>query len=277
MNYLFYCKDSIPDYLKITLNSVLSVDKDAKIFICSNKDPKFKNVEFIPLTEVISESTKSLLFQNIEDKNPLTRICYLHDAQSELNIKSFVHLENDVLLYKSFSEVKSVFQENKLNITKQSNSKILFGYSLFNSADIIHEFKNKMLEIIKYGTSTNWSFNYGVPYAESDLLGRLYDKNKNLFNLLPILPHEGEFLFDPSSYGHFIDGTESHPKKLIGGRFINHDHYIGREIKSKRIKIKFKNQKPIVSWKEKDYEVANLNIYSKRFHKFLPKQYKEYV
>ena len=35
-----------------------------------------------------------------------------------------------------------------------------------------------MLEIIKHGISTNWSFNYGVPYAESDLLGRLYDKNK---------------------------------------------------------------------------------------------------
>ena len=277
MNYLFYCENSVPDYLKFTLNSVLSVDKDAKIYLCSRKSPKFKNVEFISQDEVISNNTKKLLSKNLLDKNSISRIFILHDIQRELNIKDFVHLDNDVVIYKPFNELKKIFEDNKVNVTKPSNSKILFGYSYFDSIEILDTVKKKFIELIKFGISTSWSFNYGVPYSEFDILGKIFDQNRELVNLLPILPYENEILFDPSSYGHFLDGTETHPKKFIRGRYINHDHYVGREVKSKRIKIKFKKNKPIVIWKNQIYQLANLHLYSKRFNKYLPIEYKEFV
>lgn len=277
MNYLFYCENSVPDYLKFTLNSVLSVDKDAKIYLCSIKSPKFKNVEFISQNEVISETTKKLLSKNLYYKKNIARIVILQDIQRELNIKNFVHLDNDVLIYKPFNELNNFFEANKFNVTKPSNSKILFGYSYFDSSEILDKIKNEFIDLIEFGISTTWSFNYGTPYNEFDILGKICDQNGKLFNLLPILPFENNILFDPSSYGHFLDGTKSHPKRFIGGRYINHDHYIGREIKSKRIKIKFKKNKPIVIWKNQTYYLANLHLFSKRFYKFLPIEYRELV
>ena len=48
------------------------------------------------------------------------------------------------------------------------------------------------------------------------------------------MPNENKFMFDPSSYGHYLDGTSSHPENIRKG-YINPDHYIGREIRAKEL------------------------------------------
>ena len=277
MNYLFYCEKSIPEYIKHTINCVLSVDRDAIINVCSDEKINFKNVNTLNLSEIATEDTKKIMNSNLDDKRSIARIFYLHDAMRELRLKNFVHFDNDVLIYKPFSSLKNVFMENRLNITKSSNAKIIFGYSYINSDEVLIKLKEKISETIEYGISNRWSFNYDVPFKEEDFLGNIHSKNSELFNLLPILPNENKFVFDPSSYGHYLDGTSSHPRKIFRKGYINPDHYIGREIRAKRINVNFINHKPVVTWQKKEFDIVNLHLYSQRFEKFLPISYKEYI
>ena len=177
---MFYCEKSIPEYIKHTINCVLSVDRDAIINVCSDEKINFKNVNTLNLSEIATEDTKKILNSNLDDKRSIARIFYLHDAMRELRLKNFVHFDNDVLIYKPFSSLKNVFMENRLNITKSSNSKIIFGYSYINSDEVLIKLKEKISETIEYGISNRWSFNYDVPFKEEDFLGNIHSKNCSL-------------------------------------------------------------------------------------------------
>lgn len=277
MNYLFYSEKTVPDYMKYSINTVLSVDKDASIYFCTDEKVNFKNVKTLKLSEIASDITKNIRDSNLDHKSSIARIFYLNDVMRELNLKYFVHFDNDVLIYKPFSSLKNVFMENKLSITKPSNSKIIFGYSYINSSEVLSKLTKKIIETIEFGVSNKWSFNYDVPFKEEDFLGSIYPKNEELFNLLPILPHENKFVFDPSSYGHYLDGTLSYPRKILRKGYISPDHYIGREIIANRINVSFLDHKPVVIWQKKEFDIVNLHLYSQRFEKFLPVSYKEYI
>ena len=88
MNYLFYCEKSIPEYIKHTINCVLSVDRDAIINVCSDEKINFKNVNTLNLSEIATEDTKKILNSNLDDKRSIARIFYLHDAMRELRLKN---------------------------------------------------------------------------------------------------------------------------------------------------------------------------------------------
>ena len=96
MNYVLISLGTIPDYLKFTLNSILTVDKDATVFLCTDHNNKedFKNVKYIhPKTlenDKIQEFKSLGLYKNtIFESNPLwqtslLRIFYLESLQQNL-------------------------------------------------------------------------------------------------------------------------------------------------------------------------------------------------
>ena len=71
MNYLFYCEKSIPEYIKHTINCVLSVDRDAIINVCSDEKINFKNVNTLNLSEIATEDTKKIMNSNLDEKGQL--------------------------------------------------------------------------------------------------------------------------------------------------------------------------------------------------------------
>ena len=82
-------------------------------------------------------------------------------------------------------------------------------------------------------------------------------------------------IFDPASYGQYLDGT--HLKRgnyIFKRRWVSTSIEVGRELKSKRITVKFRNNKPIVIFNNKSFELANLHVHSKRLKKFLPLKYR---
>tara|TARA_Y100000389_G_C17458860_1_gene520130 strand:+ start:2249 stop:3115 length:867 start_codon:yes stop_codon:yes gene_type:complete len=287
MNYILISLGKFPDYVKYTINSIKSVDKNATIYVCSDVySGNFKDTNFINLNEIQNKKIQTIknlnLYQNtIFESNPLwesslLRIFYLESIISEVGINQSVHFDNDVLIYKSYDQVKDVFSDKEFNITRATNKRFVFGYSFISSLKSLSAITDNIIKFSKYGISHNWSFNYQKPYNEMDFLGKVYSDNKSLFNCLPIFPYDADTIFDPSSYGQFLDGTHMHPKKLVRGRYININHFIGAEIIAKRIKVKFTDNCPKVIWKKKSYEIANLHIHSKRLEKFLPKEYKDY-
>ena len=85
-------------------------------------------------------------------------------------------------------------------------------------------------------------------------------------------------LFDPSSYGQYLDGL--HLKRgnyIFKRRWVSTNDIVGKEIMSKRIKVKFDNSKPFVEFSNQNFDVVNLHVHSKRLQKYLPSNYKKYL
>ncbi len=276
MNYIFINIGDTPDYLKYSLNSVLSVDKEAKIIIATDKKTDFKNVIPVNLNDIRSSLTSQLIENEIYkntnlDNNKLwlrslLRIFYLYDVIDSLGINSAVHFDSDVLVYKPFIELKDNFIDNKLNITPLNSNLLVFGYSYINNKEVLFKINNHLLNEVKL-TKSN----------EMHLMSIVSKQNPNLFNELRIFPNpDSKLIFDPASYGQYISGIHKKPYRFYKKRFITEAHPIGEKIKNKELKVKFKNS-PFVISDKKVYEIANLHIHSKELKKFLPENYKEIV
>ena len=60
MNYLFTYLGNNPEYIKYCLNTVLSVDNEAKIYFSSDIQTDYKNVTYLTTTEIASDLTKEV-------------------------------------------------------------------------------------------------------------------------------------------------------------------------------------------------------------------------
>ena len=287
MNYVLVSIGTIPDYIKKTINSILTVDKDAKIFFCSDQKIQLKDIEIVDLNDIVSDLTNKIkkndIFKDtIYESNPLwstslLRIFYLRDIQKELNLEKLIHFDNDILIYKPYEEIKEYFDLSKFNITPASENRLIFGYSFIPNYEIFNTLCHSLDKKIDEGIKKDWEFNNFSPPNEMDLLGMVYRQETTLFNLLPILPYDSSIIFDPLSYGMYIDGTHTEPRKFYSKRKVDFNDLIGVELYSKRIKTKFIDNNPLVYWDNKTFKMSNLHIHSKRFEKFLPKGYKDYV
>ncbi len=287
MNYVLVSIGTIPSYITKTINSILSIDKDSKIFLGTDQKIKFKNVEIIDLKDIVSDQTNKIkqddIFKGtIFEGNPLwitslLRIFYLRDIQKKLNLKNVIHFDNDILIYKPYEELNNYFDSSRFNITPCNQNRLIFGYSFIAKYEILDNLCNFLDKKIEEGVNKEWGFNNFTPPNEMDLLGMIYNDNNSIFNLLPILPYDSPTIFDPLSYGMYIDGSHAYPRKIYSRRSINLNDTIGIELFSKRIKTKFVNNRPVVYWNNQIFEMSNLHIHSKRFEKFLPEGYKDYI
>ena len=60
MNYVLISIGNVPDYLNYTINSILSVDKNAKIIIGSDQKIQNKNIELVDLKDIESAQTRKI-------------------------------------------------------------------------------------------------------------------------------------------------------------------------------------------------------------------------
>lgn len=289
MNYLFFYYGKIPDYVLLTLNNILNIDKNAELYLATQQKVKFKNVNIFDISETnlgdkFEEINEGFVEKNLVI-NPLwvtsmLRIFALKELKGYFNLDSFVHFDLDVLIYKSFEEIreKYKFPTNKVSITQNDPRNLVFGYSYFpnhNSIDGLVAKLNKNMSDIKKLQNL---YSRGKEIPEMRHLGILNEMYPDMFNFLPSLPYENtELLFDPAAYGQFLNGT--HLKRgnyIFKRRWVSMNHLVGHELKSKRIKFKF-NSKPFVIYDKKNIELANLHIHSKNISKYLPARQINYI
>ena len=289
MNYVLILINYSPEYLKYVLNSILSVDKDAEIFVCSNKKVEYKNTKFINLDDISSRELQYFKDLNIYKNTPFAanplwmtsalRIFYLNEIVKLLNPKPVIHFDNDVLIYKPFSQIiTDDLDDSKLNITPASLKQFVFGYSFINNNYSLEKICEEINKLADYGNNNKWSFNSGKPFTEMQFLSNIYKQKQNTINLLPTLPYHSKVIFDPANYGQYFDGTHVKPRRRYEiFRNLNLNLNIDVEIKTKRIKPVFQNNSPYVIFNQNKFELVNLHIHSKRFQKFLPREYSDYV
>jgi hypothetical protein len=293
MNYVFSHFGKEPPYLKTFLNSILSVDNNAKIFFISDYELKIEKINLVNLNEFESlkqkfEELKFLTKSTQIDNNPLwvtslMRVYAVQKVVDYFNLKEFVHFDTDIIIYESFEEINSYnsFSKNKINITSHDKNNLVFGYSYFPQNklldNLVDEF-NKIILNYKYFQNRLTEDGNGF-ISEMKMLSIVSKKNPGLFYFLESLPYSNKkYLFDPAGYGQFLDGT--HRKRgnyIFKRRWIGLHTDVGKELKSKRIKVIFKNNRPYIIYNNKKFKLASLHIHSKRLWKFLPSNYSSII
>ena len=61
MNYILVAINQVPEYLKFTVNSILSVDDSAKVFLLSDSKTKFKNITQLNIQDINSQKMMKFL------------------------------------------------------------------------------------------------------------------------------------------------------------------------------------------------------------------------
>jgi hypothetical protein len=268
MNYILFFYGEIPNYLEYSLNSILSSDKNAEIYLCTNKKFDRKNITNICFDDFKDLKEKKVEIDSILSNTPLEtnplwstslmRIYVLKKLVEEFNKEEFIHFDTDVIVYKSFEDIKKNYDldKSKLNITLLDSENIFKNYDLY---------KNK--------------YSNGLVFNEMKMLKIIKIEYPEIFSLLPSTPYKNHsILFDPAGYGQFLDGSHlNRGNYYFKRRYISLTSEVGRELKSKRIKLEFKKNTPNVVYNSMKFELCNLHIHSKRLHKFLPKNYKSII
>lgn len=291
MNFIFFNIGKTPKYLNYSINSILSLEKDARVIFCSDTEIKKEGIEFLNSTslEGFSEKKAQILkiFSNSEiNQNPLwyssiLRVYVLNFVAKHLNLENFTHFDNDVLIYKNIENLKqkNYFNNQLISITKSDNNHLVFGFSYFPKIELIDNLCSYFDEILQNYSYFSDNYARGKNLNEMRMLKIAESLNPNLFYILDSLPYNNnQILFDPSSYGQYFDGT--HLKRgnhYFKRRYVSTNHIVGREIKSNRIKPIFKNNTPYVEFENNKYDLVNLHIHSKNLRKFLNKEFKSVI
>jgi len=289
MNYLFFYYGEIPKYVELALNNILNIEKNAEIFLITDKKINSKYINTLDISktnlleklETINDSyTKFNLDFNPLWATSLLRIFALQSLKNYFKIDRFVHFDTDVLIYKSFEDTLENyrFSESKISITPNDYKSLVFGYSYFPNEDLVDKLVDLLNKNISDLDFIKHKYTNGHDVSEMRHLGILNQMYPELFNLLPILPYDNhEVVFDPAGYGQYLNGTHVRRGNYIfKRRWISMKHIVGSELKSKRIKLKFK-ENPYVVYDKKNVELVNLHIHSKNILKFLPPNQESYI
>lgn len=290
MNYLLFHIGELPHHLYTCVNNILSVDGQAKIFLVSDKKTNIKNVNVININEfdyLVDKRNQILSMYKATqlETNPLwytsfLRVFALMTISRNYQLKKFVHFDNDVLIYEPFNKIEDsgVIRKNKINITQINNKNLIFGYSYFENiqnTEYLNDFFENVLDNHKEFAD---NFNRGNYMNEMRILNLAAENKPDYFSILPSLPYQSKVIFDPASYGQFLNGT--HVKRgnfFLKRRYISTNHIVGKELKSKRIMVKFNNNRPIVTFDDKSFKLMNLHVHSKNLKKFVSKEYKNLI
>ena len=109
MNYILFNKGKTPEYLKYCINSILSCDKNSKIYLITNQNIKFNNINIIQMKELAEGDdfkNSQIKVSNSELLLSFEKLFYINKLIKKINIEQFVHFDNNVIIYQPFSNIE---------------------------------------------------------------------------------------------------------------------------------------------------------------------------
>jgi len=275
MDYIFYYHGDIPNHVFDCFRSIRKVEPNSQITLCTNNKKnieKFKNLNIFTSELAESEQTKTIReLTNRSDHSlwlsSLLRIFYNLNVAKLMKVNNFVHFDTDVVVFKSFEEIKENFNHEKFNITPLNNQLLVFGYSYVGNLEIYEKVCDLVFDIVLNQKYYEKEFLKNQKFNEMAALNIAYRLKPELFNLLQILPNEhSKVVFDPASYGQYISGVH---KKLFSKGYATNNHFVGEQILNNNLKPYFNSKKAYVVFNEKKVDLVNLHIHKKNLKKFI--------
>jgi len=180
MKYILFNYGEIFDHLEASLNSIMSVDKNAEITLITDKNLNLPSIELVNINdskELIEIKEKLVdLYKSTNysaEKFPvfytsLLRVFAITQIAKEKNINEYVHFDNDVIIYKSFEEIVKNYKFNygMLNITQNKSSEVVFGYSFFPTLEIADRISNEIIRVLDNYKYYSNQFKFGKELYE---------------------------------------------------------------------------------------------------------------
>jgi hypothetical protein len=269
-NYVHCHLGKVPSYLIDSFRSIYEVEPSARLILITDQSIEIDGVEILKIYDIASEQTLKVLNMSLfsEDDNVLWRtsifrVFLVRDCIKYLNLKNCYHFDSDVLLFEPSSKFEHLINDSDgLSITYHTEDEVVFGFSKFGDINKIDEICNILCEIV-FDEQKQKEYASIMP-NEMQLLGGIYKRRPDLIKRLDVFPNENGIVFDPSSYGQYLGGTNNgHPPGWYG----NH-HVVGREIGEGILTPMIVNTKPYVEKNGEKYPLANLHIHCKNTERF---------
>lgn len=253
---------ALPEYANCSFLSIKKYTKEEPIIITDLKPFAQEINDFFNLCKKGFPSFYKDKFWLVT----LLRLYVLFLYVNKNNIKKFVHLEYDNLIYYNYDCLQKL--PTGLYLNKVGPYKGSAGFLYCNSVDRFEKFIKKITQLFEKGEVFVSQFTKYDFLNEMILIDLIHSHTKDIITYFPLLPTDSLFeitqaVFDGASYGQHIAGTPKDPPGYIGLH-----HYIGQLIHNKTIKVIFDN-KPYVIYKDKKYPIFNLHVHSKKLNAFI--------
>jgi hypothetical protein len=189
------------------------------------------------------------------------RLFYVYSYIKQYNLTNCIHLENDVLTYVNFDDIKSNFKENKVYTTFDCDTRVIPGiiyipnYKSFEPIINNYNFNiNDMENLAKFNESVI------LPLPIFPII------NINKFNKLFV---DFNMIFDAAAIGQYLGGVDPRNKSGDTRGFVNETCIIKyNTYKFEWIKINNLFIPHLVIDNNK-YRICNLHIHSKKLINFM--------
>lgn len=205
------------------------------------------------------------------------RLILIEAFLEKYKIDELIHLENDVLIY---------HDPDSIDFKKGLSESVAFNplgdhyctaaYVYINGHDAMLKTTNALINLLKKGKTELLPLFPGESMINEMIL-LSYLLKQGVIKYLPINVQgkysdnffEYNMLFDPASWGQYIDGT---PVGHNSGVLFDH-HWIGAEMKNKKFEIQWGidslgRKIPLLRYLDTSYKIGSLHIHSKRLNKF---------
>lgn len=288
--------EKIPEYALLSLAQLRKLNPDIEIeFICSNVSPYESFFNRHKITVVPQDCVTSPLLEKFNELSwlkkwgkpdtvhnspnyffhrAMERIYYLEARMRVCDIfndDEVFHCENDIVCYYPLEVAKKDFLEcgknnkNIFAITPASKTTATMAIAYINSYKAIEDVCINLNYLLSEGEDLLLTKTRVDMINEMVLLKICM--NSNIIQGLPIIPNvKYRYVYDPSSYGQFLGGTNNHGN---GIGFTSSEHYLGLGLRNEDIKIEWKKDKPFVLFNNIKKPLFNLHVHSKNLSEFI--------
>lgn len=267
--YTKFAYDEMPEYYKLTYEYNKLKFKDSHFITNANNiSDLLEDTDFKKLDNIIN--TKWYRYK----KNPFwyntsIRVILLCLYVRNNNLKNVTHVEADNIIYAQNTKIlDSFFQDGEYGFCNEAPYSSAPSLIFIKDAEAADSLLRKHIQLYEKGESNLGQYvgYYGNYITDMALLDIIYRYRKN-YKMLPCLPFGPvsenyetlQYVFDPTSYGQYICGTNNGAPP----GFIDFKHYIGHAVESRYIQIKF-NTKPYIFFEEKEIPIYNLHVHNKK-------------
>jgi hypothetical protein len=241
-------KISNSDCILLTNNNIEEYHSQIQEFfdLCKNNFPSFYKDPFWLLT--------------------LLRIYTVYLYCTKNNISSFVHLENDNLIYKNYDSLKKL--PDGCYFTKVGPECGSAGFMFCNNFKSFETTINSLKHLLKKGEHNIRPYTSYDFLSEMILIDLLVRGNKAEY--LPLTPYDKYYditdcVFDGASYGQYIGGTNNNH----GPGWFGLNHYLGQLLSQNRAQIIFDKTTPYTIIDNTKADIFNLHIHSKQLQNYV--------
>lgn len=272
--------EKIPEYTLYSLIHLRELNPNANIyFVCNSVHPYDRFFKRHNITHINQSEIKSDLMSEFNDlswlkkwgtpdtKHPspnyffhraMERIYYIEAVMDKLEITKTFHCENDVVTYISLDEIESYFDSACWAVPSTRDA--MTAAVLITGKYALTESCKKMNQLLFSGEDELLSKLRIDMVNEMALLHACGNINK-----LPIHPDENNrIVFDPSSYGQYVAGTNNHNNGL---GFTDMTHLLGPGLRSGELKVHYDFENGVAPTVN-GVPLFNLHIHSKNLKDF---------